>query len=41
MVYAGPGIVRRINEDLIHLLQRDGFKNVREAVGTAHAFARA
>jgi dihydroorotate dehydrogenase (fumarate)/dihydroorotate dehydrogenase len=41
MVYAGPGIVRRINEDLIHLLQRDGFKNVRDAVGTAHAFARA
>jgi dihydroorotate dehydrogenase (fumarate)/dihydroorotate dehydrogenase len=33
MIYEGPGVVRRINEGLCKLLQRDGFKNVAEAVG--------
>ena len=36
MVYEGPGVIRRINEGLQKLLLRDGFKNIREAVGTAH-----
>ena len=33
MVYQGPGIVRRISRDLVELLSRDDFANVREAVG--------
>jgi dihydroorotate dehydrogenase (fumarate)/dihydroorotate dehydrogenase len=36
MIYEGPGVIRRINEGLRDLLRRDGFKNLREAVGTAH-----
>jgi dihydroorotate dehydrogenase len=36
MIYEGPGVVRAINEGLKRLLLRDGFKNVREAVGSAH-----
>jgi dihydroorotate dehydrogenase len=36
MIYEGPGVIRRINKGLQHLLQRDGFSNVREAVGSAH-----
>jgi dihydroorotate dehydrogenase (fumarate)/dihydroorotate dehydrogenase len=35
MVYEGPGIVRGICAGLGALLERDGFKNVSEAVGTA------
>jgi dihydroorotate dehydrogenase len=34
LVYEGPGLVRRINRGLTELLKRDGFKNVKEAVGT-------
>lgn len=33
MVYAGPVVVSRINNDLAELLRRDGYKNVLEAVG--------
>ena len=40
MIYEGPGVIRRINEGLSRLLQRDGFRNVREAVGSAHAGVR-
>jgi dihydroorotate dehydrogenase len=36
MIYEGPGVIRRINEGLRALLRRDGFKNIRDAVGTAH-----
>jgi dihydroorotate dehydrogenase len=32
-IYGGPFSVRRINRDLIHLLKRDGFKTIAEAVG--------
>jgi dihydroorotate dehydrogenase len=35
MVYAGPGIARRIVRDLPALMRRDGFSNVAEAVGSA------
>src|SRR3989344_1484049 len=34
MIYEGPGIVRRINKGLIKLLARDGFKSIKEAIGT-------
>lgn len=33
LIYQGPGTVRRINEGLLRLLQRDGFAEVGEAVG--------
>lgn len=33
MIYEGPGIVKKINKRLIELLERDGFANIREAVG--------
>ena len=35
MVYAGPGIARRIVRDLAGLMRRDGFSSVAEAVGSA------
>lgn len=34
LVYEGPNIVRRINEGLCTLLDRDGLKSISEAVGT-------
>ena len=33
LVYAGTGLVERINRDLIRLLARDGFAGIAEAVG--------
>jgi dihydroorotate dehydrogenase len=33
LVYRGPGLVRQINEGLLKLLDRDGFKRVTDAVG--------
>ena len=33
LIYEGPGLVKRINKGLAELLQRDGFKNIAEAVG--------
>ena len=35
LVYRGPGIARTIDAELKHLLAREGFANVAEAVGTA------
>jgi dihydroorotate dehydrogenase (fumarate)/dihydroorotate dehydrogenase len=32
--YEGPGVIKRINKGLCTLLERDGFKNISEAVGT-------
>ena len=34
LVYEGPGLAVRINEELAALLERDGFDNVTDAVGT-------
>ena len=34
MVYAGPGLARRINRGLVRLMDRDGFCSVAEAVGS-------
>ncbi|MBI4158692.1 quinone-dependent dihydroorotate dehydrogenase [Candidatus Woesearchaeota archaeon] len=33
MIYEGPSIVKKINKELVELLERDGFKNIEEAVG--------
>jgi dihydroorotate dehydrogenase len=32
-VYNGPGVVRQIKEELLELLDQDGFESVREAIG--------
>jgi dihydroorotate dehydrogenase (fumarate)/dihydroorotate dehydrogenase len=36
LVYEGPDLVRRINRGLCNLLDRDGFHNVADAIGTAN-----
>lgn len=33
MVYEGPGLVGRINEGLVRLMERDGFASVRDVIG--------
>jgi len=33
-VYEGPGAVKRINRGLLRLMERDGVKNISEAVGS-------
>jgi len=33
MIYEGPGIAKKINKQLIRLLERDGFAHIKEAVG--------
>jgi dihydroorotate dehydrogenase len=35
LIYGGPGLVRRIKEDLARYLRRDGFHSVAAAVGSA------
>ncbi|HEU5046775.1 MAG TPA: quinone-dependent dihydroorotate dehydrogenase [Rickettsiales bacterium] len=36
LVYKGFGLVREINEGVAGMLQRDGFKHIREAIGAEH-----
>ncbi|MBU1112209.1 MAG: quinone-dependent dihydroorotate dehydrogenase [archaeon] len=36
MIYEGPFLIRKINKELVKLLQNDGFENVSEAVGVNH-----
>lgn len=33
MIYEGPGLIKEINKGLVKLLEKDGFKNIQEAVG--------
>lgn len=33
MIYEGPQVIGKINKDLVKLLERDGFANIKEAVG--------
>jgi dihydroorotate dehydrogenase len=33
-IYEGPAVVKRINQGLIRLMERDGFKSISEAVGS-------
>ncbi len=33
LIYEGPGLVRRINEGLLELLERDGLRSIVEAIG--------
>ena len=32
-IYQGPGVVRQINQGLVRILEREGFKTIGEAVG--------
>lgn len=34
LIYKGPGIVHRINEELANLVIKDGFSNIKEAIGS-------
>lgn len=36
MIYEGPGLVRRVREELADCLKKDGFRNIAEAVGADH-----
>ncbi|MFH1078483.1 MAG: quinone-dependent dihydroorotate dehydrogenase [Patescibacteria group bacterium] len=36
MIYEGPQVVGDINHGLVELLERDGFKTIKDAVGSAH-----
>lgn len=36
MIYRGPSIAKRINEELLPLLERDGFTSIEDAVGLDH-----
>jgi len=33
LIYEGPGLVKKINQGLVELLRRDGYQQIREAVG--------
>lgn len=33
LIYEGPGLVKKINQGLVKFLERDGFKDISEAVG--------
>ncbi len=33
MIFEGPAVVGRINKELIELIKKDGYKNIREAIG--------
>lgn len=33
MIFEGPGVIRKINEELAMLLKKDGYKNIKEAIG--------
>jgi dihydroorotate dehydrogenase len=35
LIYEGPGLVKKINQGLVELLGREGFRNISEAVGKA------
>jgi len=34
LVYEGPGLARRMADGLAAVLERDGFRNIAEAVGS-------
>ncbi len=36
LVFRGPAVANSINQELLALLKKDGFKNISEATGTAH-----
>jgi dihydroorotate dehydrogenase len=36
LIFRGPSVVSEINAGLVHLLRRDGYTNIAEAVGSSH-----
>ena len=34
MIYEGPGIVKKINQELVELLKKDGYKSIKKAIGS-------
>ena len=36
LMFEGPQVIGEINEGLVKLLDRDGFQNITEAIGSAH-----
>ncbi|MFH1286691.1 MAG: quinone-dependent dihydroorotate dehydrogenase [Candidatus Magasanikbacteria bacterium] len=36
MIYEGPQIISEINQDLVNLLEEDGYKSISDAIGTEH-----
>ncbi|KAG1672327.1 Dihydroorotate dehydrogenase (quinone) [Nymphon striatum] len=37
MVYKGPVVANKVNAELLNLLESDGYKNIRDAIGSNHA----
>lgn len=33
MIFEGPGVIKKINQELLELIEKDGYKNIREAIG--------
>jgi dihydroorotate dehydrogenase len=33
LIFEGPSMVRKINEEILELLQKDGFENIKDAIG--------
>ena len=33
MIYGGPAVISMINKDIVKLLEKDGYKNIKEAIG--------
>lgn len=33
MIFEGPGVIKKINKELVKLLEKDGYENIKEAVG--------
>ena len=33
MIYEGPGIIKKINKELVELMKKDGYKNIKEVIG--------
>lgn len=38
IIFEGPQLVSQINQDLVKLLKKDGFKNIAEAIGVDNSF---
>jgi len=36
MIYEGPQLIGKINKELVQMLERDGYKNIAEAIGVAN-----
>jgi dihydroorotate dehydrogenase len=34
LIFKGPSLIRDINRGIVKLLKQDGFKNIKEAVGS-------